>query len=238
MNIPNYDECVKFALTQKRIEAKSFKETNLRVYERYTVNPGTVFTALKKGGIVIPVVDASLLGEYNVEVTATVVIKANQITDMVDLYVPKSNDIQTFPIATFVEAWDATGGICTTAFPVDKKTYYPTNLDLKQVELPDGFEKIREDIAKIVHDRWALERQSEGWTYGPKRDDFKLETPDMVPYAQLPESEKQYDRLMAEDTLKLLTALGYRIEKNRWNSESRQAGLSGRVLTEEGEANA
>lgn len=214
MNIVNYDECVKFALTQKGIEGDTFKDTNLRVYERHTANPGTVFTALRKGGVVIPVVNASFLGEYNVEVTATVVIKANQITDMVDLYVPKSNDIQTFPIATFVEAWDATGGICTTAFPADTKTYHPKFLDLKHVELPNGFDELREAIAENAHDRWALERQSEGWTYGPKRDDSKLETPDMVPYAQLPESEKQYDRIMAEDTLKLLTALGYRIEKN------------------------
>ena len=172
-----------------------------------------MFTALRKGGIVIPVVNASLLGEYGVETTATVVIRANQITDMVDLYVPKSNDIQSFPIATFVEAWEAAGGICTTAFPADAKTYQPKLLDLKHIELPDGFEELREAIAENAHDAWALERQSEGWTYGLKRDDSKLETPDMVPYAELPESEKQYDRLMAEDTLKLLIALGYKIEK-------------------------
>ena len=214
MNIANFEECVKFALTQKGIEGETFKDTNLRVYERHTANPGTVFTALRKGGIVIPVVDASLLGEYNVKVTATVVIKANQITDMVDLYVPKSNDIQTFPIATFVEAWDATGGICTTAFPEDAKTYHPRSRNLKNVELPEEIDELREAIAENAHDRWALERQSEGWTYGPKRDDSRLETPDMVPYSQLPESEKQYDRVMAEDTLKLLVALGYKIEKN------------------------
>ena len=214
MSIANYDECVKFALNQKGIGGDSFKDTDLRVYERNTANPGTVFTALRKGGIVIPVVDASLLGEYNVRGTATVVIKANQITDVVDLYVPKSNDIQTFPIATFVEAWNATGGICITAFPVDIKTYSPKLLDLKHVELREGVDELREAIAENAHDRWALERQSEGWTFGPKRDDSKLETPDMVPYAQLPESEKQYDRLMAEDTLKLLIALGYKIEKN------------------------
>ena len=214
MNITNYDECVKFALTQKGIDGDTFKDTNLRVYVRHTANPGTVFTALRKGGIVIPVVKASLLGEYNAEVSATVVIKANQITDMVDLYVPKSNDIQTFPIAAFVEAWEATGGICTTAFPADVKTYHPKFLDLKHVALPDGFDELREAIAENAHDRWALERQSEGWTFGLKRDDSKLETPDMVPYTQLPESEKQYDRIMAEDTLKLLTALGYKIEKN------------------------
>jgi hypothetical protein len=186
----------------------------LRVYERDKANPGTVFTALKKGGIVIPVVKASLLGEYKVDVTATVVIKANQITDMVELYVPKSDDIQSFPIAAFVEAWEATGGICTTAFPPDENTYRPKLLNLKHVALPEGFDVLREAIAENAHDQWALERQSEGWTYGPQRDDSKLESPDMVPYTQLPESEKEYDRIMAEDTLRFLIALGYKIEKN------------------------
>lgn len=214
MKIPNYEECVRYALEMKGIAGDNFKDTHLRVYERRTANPGTVFTALRKGGIVIPIVNASLLGEYKVDVTATVVIKANRITDMVDLYVPKSDDIQIFSIATFVEAWDATGGLCTTAFPPDIKTYNPKLIDLKHVKLPEGFDELREAIAENAHDMWALERQSEGWTFGPKRNDSKLETPDMVPYAQLPESEKQYDRLMAEDTLKLLIALGYKIEKN------------------------
>ena len=200
INIPNYEECVKYALDMKKIAGDTFKDTNLRVYERRVANPGTIFTALRKGGIVIPVVNATLLGEYRVETTATVVIQANQITDMVSLYVPKSDDIQT--------------GICITAFPPDAQTYHPKLLDLKHVVLPEGIEDLREAIAENAHDIWALERQSEGWTYGPKRDDTKLETPDMLPYSQLPESEKQYDRLMAEDTLKLLTALGYKIEKN------------------------
>lgn len=211
--IPNYDECIKYALDMKGITGDNFKDTDLRVFVRDTANPGTVFTALRKGGIVIPIVKASLLGEYNVEETATVVIKANQISDMVDLYVPKSDDIQTFPISTFVEAWNATGGLCTTAFPPDVKTYNPKLIDLENIELPKGFDELREAIAENAHDMWALERQSEGWTYGLERDDSKLETPDMIPYAQLPESEKQYDRLMAEDTLKLLIALGYKIEK-------------------------
>lgn len=214
MNIPNYEECVRYALEQKGIAGDTLKDTNLRVYKRQTANPGTVFTALKKGGIVIPVVKATLLGEYAVDTTATVVIAANQITDMVSLYVPKSDDIQLFPIATFVEAWEAAGGLCTTAFPADDKTYRPKLIDLKHMALPAIFDELREAIAENAHDTWALERQSEGWTYGPKRDDTKLETPDMVPYAELPESEKQYDRIMAEDTLKLLMALGYRIERN------------------------
>ena len=85
-SIPNYEECVKYALSMKGITGDNFKDTDLRVFVRDTANPGTVFTALRKGGIVIPIVKASLLGEYNVEKTATVVIKANQINDMRNLY--------------------------------------------------------------------------------------------------------------------------------------------------------
>ena len=70
INIPNFEECVKYALEMKRIAGDSLKDTNLRVFERRTANPGTVFTALRKGGIVIPIVNASLLGEYhNKEIT-------------------------------------------------------------------------------------------------------------------------------------------------------------------------
>ena len=132
---------------------------------------------------------------------------------MVDLYMPESDDIQSFPIADFVEAWNSTGGVCTTAFPADSKTYSPQFVDLEHVELLNGFDELREAIAENAHNTWAMERQSEGWTYGYKRDDAKLETPDMVPYPQLPESEKQYDRIMAEKTLKLFIALGYKVEK-------------------------
>ena len=211
---PNYDECVKYALKMEGFKGESFKDTNLRVFERSTVNPDTVFKALWKGGIVIPMVKASLFGEDNNEETATVIIRANQVTDMVELYVPRKNEVREVTIAAFIKAWDATGGVCTTAFPDDPKTYYPKLKDLSQVELPEGYEELREAIAEIAHDRWALERQSEGWTYGSKRDDSELENPDMVPYPQLPESEKQYDRLMAEEILKFLTSLGYIIEKN------------------------
>lgn len=81
--------------------------------------------------------------------------------------------------------------------------------------LPPDMDELCEAIAENAHDTWALERQSEGWTYGPVRDDEALETPDMVPYSELPDSERQYDRVMAFDTLKLLVALGYKIVKDQ-----------------------
>ena len=80
---------------------------------------------------------------------------------------------------------------------------------------PDGSlsKEIREAIAENAHDVWAVERMTQGWTYGPKRDDDKKETPCMVPYSQLPESEKKFDRDMAESSLKLVKAVGYDIIK-------------------------
>jgi hypothetical protein len=53
----------------------------------------------------------------------------------------------------------------------------------------------------------------DGWTYGPHRDDAKRTHPCLVPYEQLPESEKEYDRVMVNEALKAILALGYRIEK-------------------------
>ena len=197
----------------KGIAGDTFKDTDLRVYEREMANPDTVFKALTKGGIVIPVVSLPVLGLVETGLAASVIVSVNREEDSVELYIPLVKAKQSYPVAKLVEAWVSAGGKCTTAFPRDANTYHPKLIDLKYVELSSDFDELREAIAENAHDTWAMERQSEGWTYGPKRDDAKLETPDMRPYAELPESEKQYDRIMAEDTLKLLTALGYRIER-------------------------
>ncbi len=71
-----------------------------------------------------------------------------------------------------------------------------------------------EKLAENAHDVWATQRFSEGWTLGPNRDDRKRQHPGLVPYAKLPESEKEYDRKTATETLKAIMALGFRIEKS------------------------
>ena len=38
--------------------------------------------------------------------------------------------------------------------------------------------------------------------------------PDLIPYSSLPDSEKEYDRLMALDTIKLVKKLGFEIVKS------------------------
>ena len=91
--------------------------------------------------------------------------------------------------------------------------YKPDPLDTSHVELPTELLELTEQIARNVHENWSVGRISQGWTYGEKRDDIKKETPCLVPYSELPESEKEYDRNTALETLKLIVALGYKIEK-------------------------
>ena len=93
------------------------------------------------------------------------------------------------------------------------KSYIPHPIDLSDVELNDALLADKEIIAKNVHEVWAQSRIAEGWTLGDKVDSEAKTTPCLIPYEELPESEKDYDRNTAFQTIKLLLKLGYRIEK-------------------------
>ena len=91
--------------------------------------------------------------------------------------------------------------------------YAPKPIDTRAVDLPDAINDLIELLAKNNHDIWAQKRMEEGWRYGPERNDVRKEHPDLVPYEDLPESEKEYDRKTAVEALKVILAMGYRIEK-------------------------
>ena len=91
--------------------------------------------------------------------------------------------------------------------------YKPNPIDTSKVELPRELVELTEKIAENVHENWSLGRMAEGWTYGDTRDDEKKTTPCLVPYSELSDQEKEYDRVTAIQTLKLIVALGYKIEK-------------------------
>ena len=92
--------------------------------------------------------------------------------------------------------------------------YKPNPVDTSKVTLPEDLLVLKEKIAENVHEIWSTGRIADGWSYGEIRDDNKKTTPCLVPYSDLPESEKEYDRNTALETLKLIVALGYKIEKN------------------------
>jgi RyR domain-containing protein len=91
-------------------------------------------------------------------------------------------------------------------------TYVPRPLNVDHVTLGKDLETLAERLAEHVHDVWAQARLAEGWTYGPRRDDAAKTHPGLVPYADLSEGEKAYDRRSALGTLRAIVALGYRLE--------------------------
>jgi hypothetical protein len=97
---------------------------------------------------------------------------------------------------------------------MNKKTYNPDPIDTTPVEIPADLKALVEHLARHVHDIWAQKRIDQGWRWGPARDDEEQLHPDLVPYDQLSEEEKQYDRQTAKETLKVVMQLGYKIEKD------------------------
>lgn len=91
--------------------------------------------------------------------------------------------------------------------------YTPKPIDTSDIQLSDELLELTEKLAENTHEVWAEGRIKQGWTYGEVRDDEKKTTPCMIPYEKLPESEKEYDRNTALETLKVIVKLGYRITK-------------------------
>ena len=83
---------------------------------------------------------------------------------------------------------------------------------MSDVALPESLMLLIESLAENVHDTWAKRRMDEGWTYGPVRDDARKHHPSLIPYADLSESEKAYDRATAISTLKFICKKGYSIK--------------------------
>ena len=89
--------------------------------------------------------------------------------------------------------------------------YIPSPIDTSEIELEPGLLALAEQLAQNAHDIWAKERMAQGWQYGSSRQDKDKLHPCLVPYEDLPESEKVYDRNTALETLKAVCALGYTI---------------------------
>ena len=96
---------------------------------------------------------------------------------------------------------------------MEKRRYTPQPIDTSEIEIPRELESLVEVMAKNVHEVWAKTRIKQGWTYGLERSD-KLKThPCLVPYNELSEEEKEYDRNTSISTLKLILKLGFKISK-------------------------
>lgn len=96
---------------------------------------------------------------------------------------------------------------------MNKDCYTPQPIDTKDVVLPKELAELAELIAKNVHEVWSAGRMKDGWTYGEERNDTELKHPCLVPYEELAEKEKEYDRNTSQETLKLIMKMGFKIVK-------------------------
>lgn len=93
-----------------------------------------------------------------------------------------------------------------------KTKYIPQPISTDDITLSPEIMELSEKIAENVHEVWAQSRMAGGWTYGPVRDDSKKQHPCLVPYDELPEIEKEYDRNTSQETLKVIIKLGFKID--------------------------
>lgn len=94
---------------------------------------------------------------------------------------------------------------------MNKDNYIPHPIDTKDVVLPEKLITLAEIIAKNVHEVWSEGRMKDGWKYGEERNDAEKLHPCLVPYEELTEAEKEYDRKTSQETLKLIMKLGFKI---------------------------
>ena len=94
-----------------------------------------------------------------------------------------------------------------------EKKYVPQPMDTSDVQLPVELNELVEKMARTVHEVWAQSRMDQGWVYGPERSDALKTHPCLIPYEDLPEVEKAYDRDTALGTLRLICKLGFKISK-------------------------
>ena len=195
------------------------EKNNLPVSRRYNSTIEEVVRLLSAGNQLIAVVDDTILcntlscdGQHPNHAVAISSISVE--TDEIILFNPNTDEELTkYSISSFMEAWRQSNNYLVVINTTDKFIYEPSPIGLDDVELSEDLSELQEAIAENAHEIWAKNRRDQGWSYGPERNDQKKETPDMIPYCNLPESEKLYDREMAMQTLKLVKKLGFEIVK-------------------------
>ena len=197
------------------------EKNNLSVSRRYDSTIEEIERLLDNGNQLIAVVDNSMFLHDIAENTqqpnhAVAISSVSSSTDEITLFNPYTEEeLTTYSLSLFLNAWAQSNNYLVVVNTTNKFVYEPYPIHLDDITLDEDLSELQEAIAENAHEIWAKARTDQGWTYGPERNDQKKETPDMVPYCNLPESEKLYDREMAMQTLKLVKKLGFDIVRRK-----------------------
>lgn len=190
--------------------------SGLLVSRKYDSTLKDIQHAIEKDNDVVVGVDREKLYAEEVDMedlTNHAVVVTHLDKDAVTIFDPYQEPyITRVSLANFQNAWKESHNYMIQILQsVDE--YIPHPIDVDDIPLDGDLEELQEAIAENAHDVWAEARIKEGWTYGKERDDANRKHPDLIPYTALPDSEKEYDRLMAFNTIKLVRKLGFNIMK-------------------------
>lgn len=227
-------EVTKKTLLDEAYKNKWLKEKGMPLYhigrllEKYHLSVGRKYDSdindalklLANNNVIAVVNDAKLTSPANEKNTAAnpnhavVLLEISLEKKTVTLFDPQTgHNTDTYEIDSFKNAWNDSQNFLVVANKQEDFEYEPQPINVDDIELSPELIELGEAIAENAHEIWAKNRKEEGWSWGPKRNDQAKEHPDMIPYSDLSEQEKDYDRIMAMNTLKLVQKIGYKIIK-------------------------
>lgn len=189
----------------------------LMVTRKYDATLDDIHHALALDNDVIVAVDSDKLYPERPDIEdapnhAVVVTAATP--NVITLFDPESSSHLSIPNSQFEKAWQESQRYMVRVLQsIDDYEPQPINLD--NIPLSENLSELQEAIAENAHEVWAAARIKEGWSYGPTRDDSLKKHPDLIPYSALSDGEKEYDRIMALNTIKLVTKLGFNLVKRK-----------------------
>ena len=189
------------------------------VVHQYDATADDISAAISLDNDVIVAVDADKMyagrrDDEDAPNHAVVVTEIDDEAQTVKIFDPQEREPQSIPLPMFVAAWKESRNYMVRVLQT-VEDYKPQPIKLDDIPLGDDLLELQEAIAENAHDVWAAARIKEGWSFGPVRDDAEKKHPDLVPYSALPDSEKEYDRIMALNTIKLVKKLGFDIVKKQ-----------------------
>ncbi len=207
------DNCwLKEAGTPLHNMGKLLEKHGMSVDKRFDCSIDDIANLLSDKRRLIAVVDYGQLWNGLEDGIFHAVVCLSLVDGILRIYDPAIDGCSNYDVNAFARAWKPSKNYLVTA-SAEKLEYRPHPIDVSDIELDDQLIELTEAIAENAHEIWASKRRSEGWTFGPERNDSLLQHPDMIPYSELTESEKYYDRAMALNTIKLVKKLGFRIDR-------------------------
>ena len=208
-----YDNCwLKDAGTPLHNMGRLLEKYGMSVVRKYDNSISDIETFLAEKRKVIAVVDYGQLWSGESDGIFHAVVCQSVADGMIRLYDPAIDGHSNYSVAHFEKAWHYSKSYLVLASAAGMG-YFPHPIDVSDVDLDEELLELTEAIAENAHEVWSSKRMAEGWTYGPKRDDETKEHPDLVPYCELTEEEKYYDRALAMNTIRLVKKLGFNITR-------------------------